>query len=90
MSLFGPDMTDDFVKFNNFRVSTLLKHLSNVLYSKAAFACWFLKHPPGIFTLNAKSEKSSVEGLRSGFQREYRTLQNMELQKKFLYNISFI
>jgi hypothetical protein len=23
MSLFGPDMTDDFVKFNNFRVSDL-------------------------------------------------------------------
>jgi hypothetical protein len=30
MSLFGPDMTDDFVKFNNFRVSTVLKHFFKV------------------------------------------------------------
>jgi hypothetical protein len=39
MSLFGPDMTDDFVKFNNFRVSYMSK--KKLFKDKAANACLF-------------------------------------------------
>ena len=58
MSLFGPDITDDFVKFNNFRVygTILLIVMGSIVFvgvkfvnkfASVALACvlgWFFKH----------------------------------------------